>query len=229
MKIKKFFLPVLISCCMACNYSKDHWKTIEVGQYLLNVPQDFNFKPIQGIDSQGGLISNGRMKLYTGFGYFTDTLTSTPQEYLDMRWFIGEAATQFMKPGIIYDKRNQPKIELISIRPSTRRDSDKYHFFGGADYIAICKHDGKVFNWPIKLPPDVKHHAVQIDTFNNLYRRVAIPQKGYNGETGVYMRARKDFNPSRNSYYAIVIGKDSLSEQQQALALKIFKTLRPKE
>lgn len=192
----------------------------------MDVPQSFKFKPQQGIDSEGGEITNDTITFSTEFGYYTDILFQTPQEYLDKHSFRFDAMGQFMKPNVTYDDKNNPKIEVLTIRPSTLKDSDKIHFFGGSDYIAICKHDQKIFKWPVRLPANIKRHTVQIDTFNHMYRRLVLPKNGIRGETAIYVRDKRFFEKSRGSYYAIVIGADSLSEKQQALALKIFKTLR---
>ncbi len=224
----RFWLLLLLSLFTSCTRPNGDWKTIELGRYLLDVPQDFNFKLQNGIDSQGGEITNDTIKLYTDFGYYTDTLFQTPQEYLNKRWFIFDAQTQFEKPGITYDSNTYPKIDVIAIRPSTLQDSDKVGFFGGSDYIATCKHENRLFNWPVKLPQDIKRHIVKIDTFNHLYRRLAVPVNGTMGETAVYMRDKRSYNNSIGNYYGVVIGTDSLSVKQQTLVLKIFNTLRPK-
>jgi hypothetical protein len=134
-----------------------------------------------------------------------------------------------MKPGVTYDVNNSPTIKVLSIRASTQKDSDKIHFFGGSDYIATCQHESKIFLWPIRLPAEIKHHTVKIDTFNHLYRRIVTPAKGYKGFTAVYMRDKRSFNKGINNYYGINFGADSLTSSQQSLALKIFATLRPVE
>lgn len=228
MKVNRFWILLILGLLNSCANSERDWKTIELGRYLLDVPPGFKFKLQNGIDSQGGEITNDTIKLYTDFGYYTDTLFQTPAEYLNKHWFISDAQVQFEKPGITYDNNTYPKIDVISIRVSTVQDSDKIGFFSGSDYIARCKHENKVFNWPIKLPQDIKQHIVKIDTFKHLYRRLALPVKGTMGETAVYMRDKQSFNNSINNYYGIVIGTDSLSAKQQLLVLKIFKTLRPK-
>ncbi len=223
MKINRIWIILVLLAISACNNQKTGWKTIELGRYLLDVPKSFAFKYQNGIDSEGGEITNDTITFNTNFGYYTDTLFQTPQEYLNHRRSIFDAEDQFMKPNIIYDNNNRPRIEVISIRPSISQDSDRKHFFAGSDYIAICKHDNKIFYWPIRLPADIKHHTIQIDTFNCLYRRIALPNKGFIGETAVYMRANKNVDRQ----YAIVISTNSLTSKQQILALKIFKTLRP--
>ncbi|WP_295791540.1 hypothetical protein [Mucilaginibacter sp.] len=225
--MKRFCFFILVSFTTACNNPKGNWKTIELGRYLLDVPQDFQVKLQNGIDSQGGLITNGIVKLNTDFGNYADTLVQTPKEYLNQRGFVDDARGQFMRSGITYDANNSPKIDVVSIRPSTKKDSDKIGFFSGSDYIAACKHDGKMFNWPIRLPENIKRHTIKIDTFNHLYGRMEVPKQGYTGETAIYMRDKRSFNINRSAYYGIVVGANSLTAKQQALVLKIFETLRP--
>ena len=203
-------------------------ENIELGGYLLDVPQSFKYKFHSGIDSEGGEITNDSITLLTNYGFFTDTLYQTPEEYLNKRYFLSDAASRFMKDGIAYDNRNTPKVELISIRKATKQDSDKVGFFGGSDYLALCRHDGKQFSWPIKLPSGVKNHEVKIYTSNNVYIRTARLRDGSPGEIAIYMRDKKTFVESRNSYGSIVIGSWHLTAKQQALVTKIFSTLRPK-
>lgn len=230
MKIKRllnynlvFILMLFVGSCKS-----NRWKTIELGRFLIDVPQSFNFKYRAGIDSEGGVITNDTITFFTNYGRYTDTLFPTPQQYLNKHYFVNDAQVQFMKSGITYDKNNSPKIEVISIRPATIRDSDKIHFYGGSDYIATCKHENKEFTWPIRLPADIKIHTVKEDSINHLYRRIAISHKGYMGKTAVYLRDTLKAGESTYNCYAIVIGADSLTAKQQALALKIYDTLRPK-
>jgi hypothetical protein len=228
MKINRVALLIIFSCITSCSDSKTNWKTIELGRYLLDVPQGFNFKYHRGIDSEGGEITNDTIKLTTDFGYYTDTLFQTPQEYLNTHRFVFDAQNQFMTNGVTYTNKDSPKIDVLSIRPSTVKDSDKAGFFSGADYIATCRHNNKIFSWPVRLPNDIKRHTIQIDNFNHLYRRIALPKKEFMGETAIYMREKQSLSTPISNPYGIVIGGDSLSSKQQALVLKIFKTLRPK-
>ena len=226
-KLYQLLSCLLVFANLSCN-TNDRWKTIELGRYLLDVPQSFKYKFHSGIDSEGGEIANDSIKLLTNYGFFTDTLYQTPEEYLDKRYFLADAATQFMKNGVTYDFRNTPKVELLSIRKSTKQDSDKVGFFSGSDYIAICRHDGKQFSWPIKLPSDVKNHIIKISLSNNVYTRTARLKDGSPSEIAIYMRDKTTFVESRNIYDSIVIGSWHLTAKQQALVTKIFSTLRPK-
>jgi hypothetical protein len=230
-KIKLYQLVSLLTMVIviiSCNNPTKGWRIVKLGKYLISVPASFRYKYQRGIDSEGGEITNDTITLFTDYGYYTDTLFQTPQEYLDKHYFVSDAQSKFEKPGIEYDKNNAPKVEVLTIRPATMQESDKIGFFSGADYIAVCSHEGKPFNWPIKLPADVKNHIVKNDTFNNIYRKVALPKKGYPGETAIYMCRKEDFDQDRQSYYAIAISARSLTEKQQALTQKIFLTLRPK-
>jgi hypothetical protein len=213
---------------LSCNNSNNHWKTIKLGGYLLDVPPDFKYKHHTGIDSEGAEISSDAITLFTNYGFFTDTLYQTPEEYLNKRYFTSDAATRFMKSGITYDYKNTPKVELISIGKSTKQDSDKIGFFSGSDYIAICQHAGKPFSWPVKLPSEVKNHIVKTSLSNNVYTRTARLKGGSPSEIAIYMRDQRTFVKSRNSYYGIVIGAKHLTAKQQELVTKIFSTLRPK-
>ena len=231
MSWKRFFhlsSCLIVFANLSCNNSNPQWKTIALGRYLLDVPQSFKYKYHAGIDSEGGEITNDTITLLTDYGFYTDTLYQTPDEYLNKRYFLFDAVTQFMKNGVTYDYRNTPKVELLYIRKSTKQDSDKVGFFSGSDYIALCRHDGKQFLWSIKLPSDVKNHKVKIYTSNNIYTRTARLKDGSPSEIAIYMRDKKAFVESRNSYDSIVIGSRHLTAKQQALVTKIFSTLRPK-
>jgi hypothetical protein len=223
------FMLGYLAIMVSCDSAKPGWKALDLGRYLIDVPETFHFQPMPGIDSRPGMITDGKIRLYTDYGYFTDTLYQTPQEYLSKKYFIYDTMYMFMKQGVTYDMNHYPKIEVLSIRPTTVKDSDKFHFLGGSDYVATCRHDKTVFKWAVKLPPDIKHHTVQIDTFNHTYRRIAIPKKGYQGRTAIYLRDKRSFNKSINNYHGIVISTDSLSDKQQKLVLEMYNTLRLKD
>jgi len=230
MKFKKMsnYRIVFILMLLICSCKSNNWKTVELGRFLLDVPQNFNFKHQVGIDSEGGVITNDTIIFFANYGRYTDTLFPTPQQYLARHYFVNDAQGQFMKAGIVYDNNNYPKIEVISIRPATAKDSDKIHFYGGADYIATCRHKNKEFKWPIRLPTDIKKHTIKEDSVNHMYRRIAVPHQGYKGMTAIYLRDKLKAGESSYDCYAIVIGADSLTAKQQALALKIYNTLRHK-
>jgi len=76
-----FFLILLLLCLCGCNNSTHEWKTIEVGNYIFDVPSDFKLIEYESIDSYAGRIEGDSMGLDFDYGYYSNSLVQTRQEY----------------------------------------------------------------------------------------------------------------------------------------------------
>lgn len=81
-KMRELCLALFIICAFGCGKTKPGWKTIDMGEYLIDVPNNFNLKTERGIDSQPGILKSGGFDLYYDYGPYCDTLVMTQQEYL---------------------------------------------------------------------------------------------------------------------------------------------------
>jgi hypothetical protein len=223
-KMRALCLALFIICAFGCGKTKPGWKTIDMGEYLIDVPNNFNLKTERGIDSQPGILKGGGFDLYYDYGPYCDTLVMTQQEYLRKGFWKDEAIMHFLN----FRLRNSVdwvKTQVTAFRPCTKSDSA---YAGGCDLIASCIYKADQFDLPVYIPQDIKNHVVKIDTIQGYYHRVIYPKRGSSGRTGVYMRkAKVDHSPGM-LYNSIVIETRSLKNQQQALAMEIVATLRPK-
>ncbi len=215
---------LLFGCAQTENKSDGQWKTFEIGDYLFDFPADYELVTEKGIDSYIGKIKGDSMWFGFNFGYYSTDFEQTSQEYLESGFWRMELPYRFMKEGITYDKTNTPKVDVISIRPSTIQDS----IGKGCDYIAHCKHDNTEFEYPVYIPNEIKQTNYLIDTVNNQYRKIVWAKDPKKGTTGIYLRNLNGFNESRNSYLALSMATSKLTSKQQETALKIFKTGRHK-
>jgi hypothetical protein len=217
-------LAMLVVCIFGCNKIKPGWKTIDMGEYLIDVPDDFNLKFEKGIDSQPGFLNGKDFALFYDYGPYGDTLVMTRQEFLRKGFWKDESIMRFLN----YELRtrvNWAETKVIAMRPCTKSDSS---FAGGCDLITSCIYKKDQFELPVYIPKEVKNHVVTIDTLQGYYHRSVHPRKGFKGMTGVYMRKAKVDQSPGLLHNSMVIGIHDLSEKQQALAMEIIATLRPK-
>jgi len=139
---------ILTFFLLGCSDKTSH-KTITIGEYAFDFPNDFHQIEEEGIDSYVGKIKGDGIGFGFDYGYYSNRLVETEQEYIDKKYWLQNAEYQFMKTGISYDNNNRPKTELINVRQATNSDDVK---FKNVDFIAICKHDTIVFEYPITFP-----------------------------------------------------------------------------
>jgi hypothetical protein len=217
-------LTLLLIFTMGCSKMRPGWKTIDMGEYLIDVPNDFNLKFEKGIDSQPGFLKGKDFALSYDYGPYGDTLVMTRQEFLRKGFWKDESIMRFLNFKL-RTRVNWAETEVISFRLCTKSDSA---FAGGCDLMASCIYKNDKFKLPVYIPQEVKNHVVTIDTLQGYYHRSVHPRRGFKGMTGVYMRkANVDQSPGL-LHNSMVIGKHDLSEKQQALAMEIIATLRPK-
>jgi hypothetical protein len=226
MTIKNYIkaIVLLIICVFGCGKARPGWKTIDMGEYLIDAPEDFNLKYEKGIDSQPGFLKGKDFALFYDYGPYGDTLVMTKQEFLRKGFWKDEAIMRFLN----YKLRTHVdwvKTKVESFRPCTNSDSS---FAGGCDLMASCIYLKYRFILPVYIPQEIKNHVVKIDTLDGYYRRLVSPRQGVKGIVGVYMRkAAVDRSPGV-LYNSIVIGAQNLNAKQQAVALEIVKRLRAK-
>ncbi|MGZ3945484.1 MAG: hypothetical protein ACXVJB_11110 [Mucilaginibacter sp.] len=220
--MRRILLLFIIAGLLSCSYHKSGWKTLKIGDYLIDVPENFKLTFEKGYDSAPGKIIGNGIDLFFDYGMFTDTLNQTVQEYLKLGRWRDYAAIRFMPHGIPYDN-NYTHIKTISIRPSEKKDSslDK-----GCDCVANCRFKTYHFILPITIPPDVKNYNVKIDTISNQLRRLVQSKNATHGSIGIYMGDKRRKILSSDSYNTIVISAVNLNVAQRRLVLEMFSTLR---
>lgn len=205
-----------------CKYidkkSEVKWKTIEVGDYLFDFPQNFRLIKEQGIDSYVGRIKGNDITFEFDFGFYSNDFEQTVDEYLKDGDWRGLIAFQFMKDGVNYDDRNMPNVEIMNIRPATAKDNSKNKKY---DFVAECIYENSKFEYPISIPDDIKNQNFSVDTIQNVYRKIVFSRDTKNGVTGIYLA-------KTNGTVALSMFTSNLTAVQQKTVLKIFKTGRLK-
>jgi hypothetical protein len=227
MKKELVFLIVLFisGCNKTATDSTYQWKTIEVGDYLINFPPDFELIKDKGVDSYVGRIKGDSMYFGFDFGYYSDDFIEAPQEYLEDGCWKHIIPYQFMQAGCTYDLTNTPQINVLKISPATMEDS----ILGkGCDYVANCKYENIDFKYAVYIPKNIKENNFELDTVENYLRKIVLSKNSQKGTTGIYIKDLNSFNKTLNNYKALSIATSNITPRQQELALKIFESVRHK-
>lgn len=211
-------LLILFSCEQTSKKLDGQLKTIEVGDYLFDFPQDYKLIKEKGIDSYVGKIKGENMCFQFDFGFYSSHFEQTIEEYLKDGNWRAFVSFQFMKDNVTYDDTNMPKVEIINIQPANAKNN-----FGQkqCDFVAECKYDNKNFTYPLSIPDDIKKQNFEIDTIENVYRKIVFSNNAKKGITGIYLA-------ELNGDKALSLSTSDLTKEQQKIALKIFKTGRRK-
>lgn len=220
--MKKILWGLIIVSLCACSSHRSGWKTITIGNYLIDVPDTFSLKSAHGIDSQPGKIHSNAVDINFDYGVYTDTLNQTVSEYLKWGWWRNDAAFLFIPAKINYDG-DFTHIKVQSIRPAEKMDSV---LFKGCDYVAECLFKSYHIKLPIKLPPEVRNYTVRIDTLNNQVRRLVQSKEEPTGLVGIYMGDVRRKITSDTMDNTIAFEANKLNANQRKLVLQIFSTLR---
>jgi hypothetical protein len=218
----KFIYLFAIVLTVSCS-DKTSKNVIVIGTYSFEFPNDFKLVKEKGQDSYVGKIKGDRITFDFDYGYYSNPLVQTQQEFLKDSFWLLHAGDQFMKEGITYDENNSPKIEFINLRPATTKDRIA---FSNADFIAVCKHDSLIFDYPVTIPDDTKQHFINVDTIQNRLTKTVIAKNPTKGLTGIYLKDLNSFNESINSYLALSIATSHLTKEQQVIVQKIFSTVQ---
>jgi hypothetical protein len=221
-----FILVLLAGCGLVEKNSSSKWKTIEVGDYLFDFPEDFTLTPEQGIDSYVGKITGDSIAFFFDYGFYSNKLGETLEEYLSDGFWRLELSQRFMKDGITYDIITLPKVDVLDIRPANTQDST---LGGGCDYVAKCKHDDTVFEYPVYVPGEIKGTNYKIDTVDHLYRKIVWSKDPQKEITGIYIQELDTTNSEMSMLKALSMTTGNLTAKQQELSLRIFKTVRHKK
>lgn len=182
---------ILLGCGQSEKKSDGQSKTIEVGNYLFDFPNDFKLITEKGLDSYVGKVQGDSMSFSFDFGNYSNDFEETAQEYLENGFWRNDLSYRFMKEGINYDQTNTPKVDIISIRPATVQDS---LIGNGCDYVAKCKHEKTNFDFAVYIPKEIKQTNYSIDTVDNQYIKIVWTKDPKKGTTGIYIRDLNSFN-----------------------------------
>ena len=213
------FSIIVLSC-----KNKQQNGLVTIGEYFFRFPDDFTLVEEKGLDSYVGRIKGGNLQLGFDYGFYSDPLVETPQEFLEIGFWKADAYTWFIKPKGSFTLERTQDVLLLGTKPiQTKADSIQ---FNGADLIAICKLDKSVFNYGITFPDKTKEYEFLTDTINGHYRKIVVAKDPIKGITGIYLKDLRGFNKSVNASSALSMATSKLTKQQQDSVISVFRNVK---
>jgi hypothetical protein len=242
--VKASPILLLIICLVSCSGVEKGYKVLDLKAFEITVPQNWHYIKEDGIDSFVGYIQINKHSSFafdfSNMGYAGDLL-QTDDEYIKSKKWL--PYSPFSEEGVVYTSATNLKqakademkargitdSSLIKVEPMQVPDIQTYKpnkkdlkKYPNADYIAKLTYQAKSTVIPITLPDEIRSHHIKIDTTNQYVIKTIWPKIVGQGITGIHIQSRTsslDFN----------LYSRSLSAQNQALALKAFKTIKIKK
>ena len=197
---------------------------IMIGIYSFTFPKEFDLIKENGIDSYVGKIANKSISLDFDYGYYSNKLISSPEEYIESKLWLNQFIDNCNMETPAERQVSISDISIVDIRKANF--SDNLHD-SQSDYIAILKWlKGEQFEYPIQIPEDLKSYAIKIDTIQGCMRKIVLAKDPSKGITGIYLQNLNAFNESINSFPALSMSTSHLSKGQQDTLLEIFNTIK---
>ena len=221
MRLLFYFLlfSIIINACKG-NRQKGR---IVIAEYAFNFPNDFELIEGKGMDSYAGKIKGRKFWLGFDYGFYSDPLVETPEEYLEKGFWKMDAYDWFVKPQGRYTPEMVKEIQLLETRPiQTKADSAR---FKGADLIAKCRLDKSIFDYGITYPDKTKAYNILVDTIKGHYRKIVVAKDPDKGITGIFIKDLNGFNRSINAFSALSMATKGLTKQAQDSIINIFRNV----
>lgn len=204
---------ILVSCG---GYSKSNKidNDIEIGFLIFKFPKDFKLNKEQGIDSNVGKVSNGKIKFQFDYGYYANSLDISISDYLGKEVWKWNVLGQYgLHSSEIELSAIAKEINLISCQTE---DSIKYI------NVYLFKQD--TLSYELTIPKEILETKIEIDTIDNVVYKY-VRKSNY---VGLYAKNLRSFNKSINAYLALSIFADNLNEKDCQLANKILRSCKLK-
>ena len=238
---KKWFFIITIPFIISCLAMNQVWKALDLGAFKISIPNEWNYKQVQGDDSFIGEINGPNVAIQFDFSNagYANSLISTEQEYLDKKEW--EPSGYFYKVGVTYTADfDVKKVKAMKMKELGTTDSTLVHVeadpsyktktsvhrptqvqkikFPKADYIADLIFEDSTIHVPIEIPKKIKYHNILIDTTEKYIIKTIWPKESGKGVTGIYFKGR-------SSHLTFNMLGVNLSKQDEDLALRAFKTI----
>ena len=204
--MKIFFLSSVLYLSLALA----GWKILDLEKFTIEVPDDWEYQPVQGFDSFiGDFIAPGiKFSFDYNPGGYANTLIDTPEEYAER--VSHRYSYVFQKHDVIYTngdvnalqeeeykkaKANPAhkarKVEKTIVptrriyRP-TEKDREKHHL---ADFLVDLTHKDSTVTMVILLPEEIKSHDITVDTVGNYVVKHIAPKQPGHGTAGAFYRS----------------------------------------
>lgn len=215
MKINLIIILTYLAIC-SCSDQQPTEKDvniIEVGDYSFEFPNDFEKFAKEGIDSRVGYISNGQVQFQYDFGYYSNSLTKSIEEYF---------AEDFWKWNALYS------IGVVGRRDpqsfAARTEFIGYSELDSSHYQLKFVYEGDTVLYTADVPLQISQSHIEHDTINNVaFKYVDGPEY-----KGLYAVDLDSYNQSLNSYLSLSIYVDSVSDQKTKEVMKILRSCKHK-
>ena len=204
-------LVSIISACASDNDAQEHRNEIEIGEYVFEFPQDYKLIKEKGVDSYVGKISNGKIDFQFDYGYYSNSLNNSIQEYLvDDTWkWIALEQNDLLPSSDASEVADH--TELIA-----------YSTIDSIEYTLLYRHDADTIAFDLKVPDKIRNAHIEIDTIDNImYKFVRSDDR-----VGLYAKNLKHFNESLNSHKALSIIAEKLSIDETKECYEILKSCK---
>lgn len=186
----------------------------KIGPYSFILPEGYKIVQDKGIDSYVGRITNDTITIYFDYGYYSDPLLLTQEEYVRSYQWKLNAAAEIASEDLKFEETEQD-VKSLAL-PDFQVRTIHYDSLAN-EWLAICVLDSIELNYRIPIPAIYKEYeAIEADSTESDYIKIVIPFNAQKNYTGIYLRDKK-YNGVALSMVA-----HKLTELQKKEVLRIF-------
>jgi hypothetical protein len=217
-------LFVVTAFFSACSQNNTGINEVAIGPYIFDFPASYYVKPARGVDSQVGVITNDTLQVHFDYGYYTNALPLPFDEFYEKGFWKSNLTIPFMEPGITYDSRNMPEVEILNVLTFEKNDSNRE--ISENQMLVYCTHEAEFAEQMVYIPDETMNHDFLIDSIDNHYRKIVIAKDPTEGTTGIYLKDLDGYSEGINSFLALGLSISGITKQDQEKLVAVFKTGR---
>lgn len=211
---------ILTSSCNDNSSDSSALKEIEIGEYSFQFPNDFKLIKENGFDSHVGKVSNGKIEFHFDYGYYSNSLANSTEEYVN-KWIWKSNALSRLNYLKGSDINPFEEHKYVSLLGYTKIDSSHVRL--------ILKYKSDTLRYELEIPSEVRLTQVEIDTTNGFVYKLVNSKSPQDKYVGLYAKNLNKFNKSINSYPALSISASKLDSKETEIALEILRSCKLKE
>ncbi|WP_420572734.1 hypothetical protein [Kordia sp.] len=237
---KTILLPFLIFLITtSCNKEKDK-HLIDVGPFSIIVPSDFVYKKGFGLDSFGGMITNGKSIFEFEFGMYGSTGEITREQFIKnySNNLDDDGLHQLMRlinldsfkyeNGKINKLKIRNKIKKLSLNKMSDKVKLSIYENKKCSYYYSFKFENNTYNIPFfkydKKNDYFKYYKIKTDTIDNSRRTISIwTNKENHRKSSLYI-----VSLDKEARNGLSIGISSASKLGKEQIIEIFNSIRLK-
>lgn len=204
-------ISLLVYSCGSERKSNAANNEIKIGEYAFQFPQDFKLIKEKGIDSHVGRVSNENVDFHFDYGYYSNSLDKSIDEYLseDVWKWNALGSNNLLPEGDVTGKTKEMKlIDYIT------SDSIKY--------TLLFLYESDTIKYDLNIPDEMRNTKIEIDTVDHVVYKF-VRKEDY---VGLYAKNLKSFNNSINSYKALSITANKLSHEETEKCYEILRSCK---